>query len=156
MRLKKNAAPFDQPQPQSQQFVGQTQPNRQKRAVWFSFFVCFSQTNETCIQQVLSVYITGTYISPYPYNNPYGTMGVRQEHKPRHQLKGEYISSHHLFTNCLLLRPGYRFIPWVTIRYRLGYHGLPCRVTVGYRPVYQIHQIYQNRTFRYTKFIGPV
>ena len=40
---------------------------------------------------------------------------------------------------------GYHLSPWVTVW-----------VTVGYRPVYQIYQIYQNRTFRYTKFIGPV
>ena len=36
-----------------------------------------------CTRQVLSVYIDGTYITPY--NNPHGTIGVRQEHKPRCQ-----------------------------------------------------------------------
>lgn len=161
MKLKKNAAPFDQLQLQPQQFVGQTQPNRQKRAVWFSFFVCFSQTT----QCILSVYTMRTQCVHCQYIHIHNSLSVQQSarHDRRCDTMGTtapppaaesimYISSHHLFTNCLLLRLGYRILPWVTI----CSPGLPHWVTVGYRPVYRIYQVYQNCVSRFTRFIEPV
>lgn len=150
MRLKKNAVPFDQTQPQTQQFEGQTQPQPSKESRLVLFFLFVSVRHNvyaTCTQLVLRVYIKGTYTTPYPYNNPYGTIGVRQEHKPRHQLKGVYIipssttlpirsftvahpnqsiSIYNLLslsvTNCLLLS-------WVTICHHGSPFGLPRWVT---------------------------
>ena len=125
-----------------------------------------------CTQCVLNVYSMCTPVKPSArHDRRCDTMGTTAPPPPAESIM--YISSHHLsvyrldylsllsypnqsihlqpdtpiryqLPNCLLLRLGHRLLPWVTIRYRLGYHGLPCRVTVGYRPVYQIYQIYQK------------
>ena len=63
MRLKKNAAPFDQTQPQTQQFEGQNQPQPLKESRMVLFFCLFQSSkrsneactrNEACTQKALT------------------------------------------------------------------------------------------------------
>ena len=97
------------------------------------WFVSCSQTNKTYTQCVLNVYIAGTYISPYPYNNPYGKIGVRQEHKPRHLTERRiYIipSSIYQLSATAVGSPtptvGYHLFPRVTVWVTMpGYRRLP-------------------------------
>ena len=144
--------------PQPKHFVGQTQPNRQKRAVRFSFFVCFLQSNQqnvysVCTQCVHRWYIHITVSVQQPVRKDRRTTETRQEHKPRHLTERRiYIIPSSIYqlsaTADGRVADSYRGLPSVTTGHRLGY-----RRSLS---VYRIYQVYQIRTFRFTRFIGTV
>lgn len=112
--------------PQPKHFVGQTQPNRQKRAVRFSFFVCFLQSNQQ------NVYSVCTPVQQ-PVRNDRRTTETRQEHKPRHLTERRiYIipSSIYQLSATAVGSPtptvGYHLFPRVTVWVTMpGYRRLP-------------------------------